>query len=124
MVGKSHTSRNYDLPGGVSRYSRSAMYRRKALFKKKKIPVIAAKEKSVYFRVKKIKGEKNGEKRTVPLRKSVSKEAVFIHQCKSLVYNSRDSIPRRISVGSCVPVKRPSLPGCVLVLPQELCLYC
>ena len=71
MARKPHAPRNYTFPGGVSRYGRSAMYSRKALFKKKKVPVVAAKEKTAYFRVKEIKGEKNGSKRIVPLRKSV-----------------------------------------------------
>ena len=47
------------------------MYRRKALYKKKKVPVVATKEKKPYFKVKEIKGEKNGGKRVVPLKKSV-----------------------------------------------------
>lgn len=71
MAGKPHTPRNYLLPGGISRYGRSAMYRRKALYKKKKVPVVATKEKKPYFKVKEIKGEKNGGKRVVPLKKSV-----------------------------------------------------
>jgi large subunit ribosomal protein L6e len=46
------------------------MYTRKALFKKKRIPVVASKEKKSYFKVKEVKGEKNGGKRVVPLKKS------------------------------------------------------
>ena len=72
MAGKPHSPRNHLLPGGVSRYSRSAMYRKKALYKKKKVPVVAAKEKKTYFKVKEVKGDKNGDKRIVPLKKSVS----------------------------------------------------
>lgn len=72
MEGKPHTPRNSVLPGGISRYGRSAMYSRKALYKKKKVPVLASKKKKPYFRVKEIKGEKNGGKRIVPLKKSVS----------------------------------------------------
>lgn len=72
MARKPHSPRNHLLPGGVSRYSRSAMYRKKALYKKKKVPGVATKDKKPYFRVKDIKGDKNGDKRVVPLRKSVS----------------------------------------------------
>ena len=71
MAGKPHTPRNHLLPGGISRYSRSAMYSRKALYKKKKTPIVAAKEKKPYFKVKEIKGDKNGGRRIVPLKKSV-----------------------------------------------------
>ena len=67
-----HSSRNRILVGGISRYSRSAMYRRKALYKKKKVPAKAPEKKSTYFKVKPVKGEKNGENRTIPIRKSVS----------------------------------------------------
>jgi large subunit ribosomal protein L6e len=70
MARKPHTPRNYLLPGGVSRYSRSAMYSRKALYKKKKIAVAAVKEKKPYFKLKEVKGDKNGGKRIVSLRKS------------------------------------------------------
>ena len=47
------------------------MYSRKALYKKKKTPIVAAKEKKPYFKVKEIKGDKNGGRRIVPLKKSV-----------------------------------------------------
>ena len=72
MARKPHSPRNSLLPGGISRYGRSAMYHRKALYKKKKVAVAAAKEKTPYFKVKEIKGERNGGKRIVPLKKSVS----------------------------------------------------
>lgn len=47
------------------------MYRKKALYKKKKTPVKAEKKKDIFFKLKEIKGEKNGGKRAVLLRKSV-----------------------------------------------------
>lgn len=66
------------------------MYRRKALYKKKKLPVVATKEKNPYFKVKQIKGEKNGGKRVVPLKKSVGYSAaprsvIAIEYCFSAV---------------------------------------
>lgn len=72
MAKKPHSSRNSLLPGGIPKYSRSAMYRKKALYKKKKVPVKAEKKKRVFFKFKDVKGEKNGGKRVVLLRKSVS----------------------------------------------------
>ena len=71
MGKKPHCSRNSLLPGGIPKYSRSAMYRRKAMYKKKKGPVEAVEKKRVFFKFKDIKGEKNGGKRAVLLRKSV-----------------------------------------------------
>lgn len=72
MAGKPHCPRNQLLPGGIPKYSRSAMYRKKALYKKKKVPVKAEKKKRKFFEYKDIKGERNGGKRVVLLRKSVS----------------------------------------------------
>jgi hypothetical protein len=37
MAGRKTASRNITLPGGVSRYSRSAIYAKKALYKLKKV---------------------------------------------------------------------------------------
>lgn len=66
------SSRNIVLAGGISKYSRSAMFRRRALYKKKKVPMKAAVKKREYYSVKPIKGEKNGEKRVVLKSKAVS----------------------------------------------------
>ena len=71
MARTPHSSRNSVLPGGIPKYSRSAMYRKKALYKKKKVPVKPEKKKETFFKLKEIKGEKNGGKRAVLLRKSV-----------------------------------------------------
>lgn len=72
MAGKPHSPRNVLLAGGIPKYSRSAMYRKKALYKKKKVPVEPEKKKRKFFKYKDIKGERNGTKRVVLLRKSVS----------------------------------------------------
>lgn len=56
------------------------MYRKKALYKKKKVPVKPEKKKDAFFKKKEIKGEKNGDSRVVLLRKSVS----FIMRCTTL----------------------------------------
>lgn len=71
MAGKPHAPRNKMLAGGISLYSRSAMYKRKALYKKKKTVVKPTKEKRPYYKLKDIKGEKNGNKRVVLLKKTV-----------------------------------------------------
>ena len=72
MADKPHASRNSELAGGISRYGRSAMYRRKALYKKKKVAVKSTKTPKPYYKLQPIKGEKNGDKRVVLLKKSVS----------------------------------------------------
>lgn len=71
MAETSHKPRNVMLAGGITKYSRSAMYKKKALYKKKKVPVKAQPKKRKFFNIKDIKGERNGGKRVVLLRKSV-----------------------------------------------------
>lgn len=66
-------SRNYVLPNGVLRYSRSRMYKKTASYKIK--PTVAPKPKktvSPLFKEKPIGGDKNGGKRMVRLKKTVS----------------------------------------------------
>merc|ERR1712212_1249821 len=63
-------SRNTTLSGGISKLSRSAVYRKRALYKRKKVAaaptatVVADKTK-----VKPIGGDKNGQERVVPIQK-------------------------------------------------------
>eukprot|EP00118_Oscarella_pearsei_P004191 m.17410 g.17410 ORF g.17410 m.17410 type:complete len:245 (+) comp27500_c0_seq3:89-823(+) len=65
-----HRPRNYLLPGGVPRYSRSVMYRKKALYKKKRVVIEKKEVKQERFKEKPVRGDKNGEKRSVPLKKT------------------------------------------------------
>ena len=123
MAGKPHTPRNSILPGGISRYGRSAMYSRKALFKKKRIPVVASKEKKSYFKVKEVKGEKNGGRRVVPLKKSVCVlwDCWILDYCISQqprFYPTEDISRRLRSLKKGRPVRlRASItPGTVLIL--------
>merc|ERR1712179_861871 len=56
-------SRNTTLSGGISKLSRSAVYRKRALYKRKKVAAAPAPK------VKPIGGDKNGQERVVPLQK-------------------------------------------------------
>merc|ERR1712149_142048 len=63
-------SRNSDLEGGISKLSRSAVYRKRGLYKRKKAGAVAAvKVAEPTTKVKPIGGDKNGGERTVPLVK-------------------------------------------------------
>uniref|UniRef100_A0A146L6N3 60S ribosomal protein L6 n=1 Tax=Lygus hesperus TaxID=30085 RepID=A0A146L6N3_LYGHE len=70
VVKKRGASRNYDLGCGVYRFSRTRMYHKKALWKfmGKKTPKTVKPKKKITVE-KEIKGEKNGGKRTVYLKK-------------------------------------------------------
>ena len=65
-----HTPRNKTLPGGIPRLSRSAVFAKKGLYKKKQVahpkkqPVAQPATKTV-----EVKGAKNGKTRTVPVVK-------------------------------------------------------
>ena len=77
-----HKSRNYLLPGGVSRYGRSKMYQRKALYKRKKTVAKKADAKPDRFKQKSVRGDKNGGTRKVPVVRRVrSTVALQIQLC-------------------------------------------
>ncbi|ORX54940.1 hypothetical protein DM01DRAFT_1366916 [Hesseltinella vesiculosa] len=63
-------SRNSFLVPGVSRYSRTAVYRKKALYKIKKYETAAAPKDVATDKVVEVKGAKNGGKRTIPANKA------------------------------------------------------
>lgn len=68
-------SRNKILPGGVTRYGRSAMYKRKVLYMRKKNPLKVEKVAEPTTKtvpIKSAKGKSNGESRTVAIVKPVS----------------------------------------------------
>lgn len=64
--------------------SRSVMYRKKAMYKRKKTPVKAEKKKDTFFKLKDVKGDKNGKNRVVLLRKSVC----FLYKAHHTVHYS------------------------------------
>ena len=65
-----HAPRNSVLVPGVSRYSRSAVYSKKALYKRQKTNVAAPAKQTVAEKTVEVKGAKNGGKRTVPAQKA------------------------------------------------------
>lgn len=69
---KNHCPRNKLLPGGFWRYGRSAMYKRRGSYLKKNLSTEKKVKKRVHFKIKPIGGEKNGGKRLIYTRKSVS----------------------------------------------------
>lgn len=80
---KPHAPRNFKLPGGVWRYSRSTMYSRRRLYKVKKATTPKEKPKrKPRTVVKPIGGDKNGGFRVVKVKKQVSFffPAISIHK--------------------------------------------
>ncbi|KAI8071083.1 ribosomal protein L6e-domain-containing protein [Gongronella butleri] len=63
-------SRNSILVPGVSRFSRTAIYRKKGLFKREKYSVAAPAKEVAADKTVEVKGAKNGGKRTVPAAKA------------------------------------------------------
>merc|ERR1712212_891130 len=62
-------SRNTTLSGGISKLSRSAVYRKRALYKRKKAAAAPApKVEAETTKVKPIGGDKNGQERVVPIQ--------------------------------------------------------
>src|ERR1041385_1765421 len=62
--------RNRFLVPGISRYSRSAVYAKKALYKRKKSTISKPETQVNTTKTVEIKGDKNGGKRVIPLEKA------------------------------------------------------
>ena len=67
-----HKSRNSLLPGGIPKLSRSAVYRKRALYKRAKVQTAATVQLKETHKTKQVQGEKNGGSRQVALQKAVS----------------------------------------------------
>jgi len=65
-----HTSRNRTVGKGCSKHSRSVVYKKRALYKRKKTGVSKAVAEVTGTKVKTIGGDKNGEQRTVPVQRA------------------------------------------------------
>ena len=93
MAGKPHSPRNYLLAGGISRYSRSAMYKKAAIYKRKRIVKEPSKSKKQHYKTAQVKGEKNGDKRVILLRKSVrwgeGRIVIYYQCCSVLLYQMK-----------------------------------
>ena len=97
------------------------MYRKKALYKRKKVPVKPEKKKETFFKLKDIKGEKNGGKRAVLLRKSV---CFFIKHTTLNLFVTPHSvgfIPLRMSHANFAPASTLHHRPCVSPSPQAQC---
>jgi len=67
---KTQKPRNYELLPGVMRFSRSRMFQKRGLYKKKAFPTTKAqKPKKELYKIKKVGGEKNGGERKVLIKK-------------------------------------------------------
>ncbi|KAI8977163.1 ribosomal protein L6e-domain-containing protein [Mycotypha africana] len=65
-----HSSRNSFLVPGVSRFSRSRIYAKKAQYKRKQATVAAPAKPEASDKTVEVKGAKNGGKRTIPAQKA------------------------------------------------------
>ncbi|XP_065889392.1 large ribosomal subunit protein eL6-like [Dysidea avara] len=105
-MGNPHQPRNYLLARGVSRYGRTAMYKKKAIYKKKLVKVPPPTKKVQHIKVKEVGGDKNGKTRVVQVHKSPR-------------YYPTEDDPRRLKMTkrSRAPKLRSSItPGTVLIL--------
>ena len=77
----SHSPRNYQLPGGVWRYGRAAMYRRRRAYLKSRPKIEPKSKKRIHYKIKPIGGDKNGGTRLIQTRKSVRLHIKLIMLC-------------------------------------------
>jgi len=65
-----HKPRNSLLVPGINRYSRSKVYAKKALYKRKKATIAPTAKPEAVIKIKKVRGDKNGSERQIPEAKA------------------------------------------------------
>ena len=70
-MAKKHCSRRSSLHGIINKFSRRAIYRKRALYKRRMKLCKKVDAENMKAKVKPIGGEKNGENRTVPIARKV-----------------------------------------------------
>eukprot|EP00088_Acartia_fossae_P030133 TRINITY_DN310_c0_g1_i6.p2 TRINITY_DN310_c0_g1~~TRINITY_DN310_c0_g1_i6.p2 ORF type:complete len:250 (-),score=94.67 TRINITY_DN310_c0_g1_i6:131-880(-) len=89
--------RNYTLASGVARFSKSAMFHKKAIYKfmKKKAPAKESKKKAVFVE-KKIGGAKNGGTRMVRVKKLANDYPTAVKAAKKPFASCQKSHPAKL----------------------------
>merc|ERR1712079_609347 len=103
QMAKVHTSRNKELAPGIGRYSRSAIYKKRALYKRKKTGVKKVLKDEAKTKTKEIGGDKNGGSRVVPVQR------------ESRYYPTED-VRRPLAHPKMAKLRQSITPGTVLVL--------
>ncbi|KAI8090279.1 ribosomal protein L6e-domain-containing protein [Gilbertella persicaria] len=101
-----HAPRNSFLAPGVSRYSRSVAYSKKAQHKRKQTAVAAPAKTAAAEKTVEVKGAKNGGKRTVPAQKA------------SRFYPAEDIPQPKVTrkTAKKTPLRKSIVPGSVVIL--------
>ena len=77
-MAKTHTSRNKSLTKGIGRLSRSAIYKKRALYKRKKTGVEKVIKEEANTITKQIGGDENGGTRVVTVKREVIDLVIII----------------------------------------------
>ena len=77
-MAKTHTSRNKSLTKGIGRLSRSAIYKKRALYKRKKTGVEKVIKEEANTITKQIGGDENGGTRVVTVKREVINLVIII----------------------------------------------
>merc|ERR1712176_559164 len=91
-------SRNSTLPGGVPKLSRSAVYKKRALYKRAKVQTKPSVEPAATHKTKQVQGEKNGGTREVPLQRQ---PRFYPTEDTKKPLNNRRKVEHTVARGSC-----------------------